>query len=661
MKYLHALRTALSPQKERGSKSLLNAQHGSALPMVAMAIFALTAATGAAIDMGRIQMVQAKLTNALDAAGLAVGSEASTVNVNTEALKYFNINFPANFLGSTVHDFTIAAANNNAVLNLSVKADVPTTFMRLFGTQKVTLSASSQITRQSTGLELVLVLDNTGSMNDAVNPGNSNTPKLTALKNAAATLLNTLYGGYATVPNLWVGVVPFSQAVNIGTSHSGWMDTTYDATLDFGPVISGTNCQSYTGQSTTLSGGNDFAGTQATGVITFSSNPASGKTIVLNGVTWTFVTGTASGNQTKIGSNLSTTMSSLATNLNASTNSSIKIATYYPTSTALDITYDTAGTAGNAYTLAVGTAAASVTTPTSNGTYASTPSCTYTLNGNAAATSFLQMNNWGGCVMARSAPYDTSDDLPATALFRAYDYPPTADASTTYDPWIKVQTTSHSGSPTTYTATTTYNYSYQASLPGTYGPNLFCPQPVLPMVAEESTVLSEINSLSAGGSTMIDLGMAWGYRMLSPKWRGLWGGEMNTNSLPLAYHTPLMNKVVILMTDGMNSFSAGNYTAYQFLDSNQLGTTNTNTATTTLDTRTKAACDAMKANGIIIYTIGFGTNGNNNPSDATSVNGPLLQYCASQPSYYFLAPTNAQLQSAFQQIGDSLANLRISQ
>jgi len=636
-------------------------QQGSVLPLVAAGMFALMAATGAAIDMGRQQIVQTRMQNALDSAGLAAGTAPSGANLNTVVSNYFYANFPATYLGVTVNTLTVTPNALGSVLNLTATGTLNTTFMNLFGIKTMTVSAASQITKQSEGMELVLVLDNTGSMNcEVTNESNCSTSlsdsKINALKSAGATLLNILYGGASTIPNLWVGVVPFSQTVNIGTGYPTWMNSIYDATLEFGPTITGTSCQNYnSGDTTTLAGGSTFDNTKATGVITFTSNPASGKTIVLNGVTWTFVSGTASGNQTKIGANLSSTMTTLASNLNASSNSSIKLATYYGTSTMLEITYKTAGTAGNAYTLSSGTSPASVTAASNAGTYSSTPKCTYTLNGNsAAAAPFLQMTNWGGCVMARSAPYDTSDDPPSVSPFQAYDYPPTADGGVTYDPWMTVTT---SGSAP-YTTTTTYNYSYQSSLPGNYGPNLFCPQTVLPMVAEESTVLSKINSLTAGGSTLIDIGMAWGQRMLSPRWTGLWGGEMNSTgnanfpALPLPYHTALMQKVLILMTDGMNQLDPNNFTAYQYLDNGVLGTTNYATANSTLDSRTLSICTALKNNGVIIYTIGFGTQ--------SDVNTSLLTSCATDAGHFFLAPTNAQLTAAFQTIGNSLANLYIS-
>ena len=62
----------------------------------------------------------------------------------------------------------------------------------------------------------------------------------------------------------------------------------------------------------------------------------------------------------------------------------------------------------------------------------------------------------------------------------------------------------------------------------------------------------------------------------------------------------------------------------------------------------------MKSNGIIIYTVALGTGLNTN-----SLN--MLKACASRPEYFFNSPTTNDLQAAFHTIGDSLANLRISE
>ena len=55
------------------------------------------------------------------------------------------------------------------------------------------------------------------------------------------------------------------------------------------------------------------------------------------------------------------------------------------------------------------------------------------------------------------------------------------------------------------------------------------------------------------GGTMANLGLVWGWRVLSPRWRGLWDGDL-PDELPLAYAEQNMEKVVILLTDGNNEW-----------------------------------------------------------------------------------------------------------
>ena len=94
--------------------------------------------------------------------------------------------------------------------------------------------------------------------------------------------------------------------------------------------------------------------TKAAGHIAFSGQPAANSTITLNGVTWTFVTGTPASNQTQIGVSLDATLTALAADLNASVDAQISKCTY-TANTALDrleIEFDAAGTTGNTFTLA---------------------------------------------------------------------------------------------------------------------------------------------------------------------------------------------------------------------------------------------------------------------------------------------------------------------
>jgi hypothetical protein len=117
------------------------------------------------------------------------------------------------------------------------------------------------------------------------------------------------------------------------------------------------------GNSITISGGNQAA----SGSLTFLSNPSNGQYIVLNGVTWTFVTTITSGPQILIGDDVTVTLAELAYQLNNYNSTSINVATYSVSGKILVITYKTSGPGGNAYTLNAGNAPATASGATLTG------------------------------------------------------------------------------------------------------------------------------------------------------------------------------------------------------------------------------------------------------------------------------------------------------
>jgi len=190
--------------------------NGAMVPLMALSMIAVVGLTGIAVDTARAQLVQSRLQFSLDAAGLAAGATTNTQKIQTEAIKYLNANFNG-YLGAELN--ATAASVKNNVITISASASLPTSFMAVVNVKTIHVNASSDINMPTSGMEVVLVLDNTGSM--------SNDGKLDALKSAATTMVNSLFGDSDTLPNLYVGVVPFSQAVNIGTSHPTWIDNNY--------------------------------------------------------------------------------------------------------------------------------------------------------------------------------------------------------------------------------------------------------------------------------------------------------------------------------------------------------------------------------------------------------------------------------------------------
>jgi hypothetical protein len=109
--------------------------------------------------------------------------------------------------------------------------------------------------------------------------------------------------------------------------------------------------------------------TNASGSFVFSANPSPGDTITLNGTVWTFVSGTASGDETEIQASVEDTLDQLVSDLNASADVEIATCTYSrPTGTQiLTVTFDTAGPTGNAFTIAASAATVAAVTLTGGG------------------------------------------------------------------------------------------------------------------------------------------------------------------------------------------------------------------------------------------------------------------------------------------------------
>lgn len=104
------------------------------------------------------------------------------------------------------------------------------------------------------------------------------------------------------------------------------------------------------------------AGVAATGSLAFSAQPANNSTITIAGQAFTFVTGTPTANQIKIGTTLAQTIANTVRALNGSAVAGVMAATYWAdvNGTHLRVAHKALGVGGNAFTLA---ASASAVTP----------------------------------------------------------------------------------------------------------------------------------------------------------------------------------------------------------------------------------------------------------------------------------------------------------
>lgn len=462
----------------------LKDRRGAVAVVVAVSAVALMLFVGVAIDSTRAYYVKDVLQKSLDSAGLAAGAAIDETFLQADATEFFNANFAS--LGGTANltSFNVSVDPSGNVITLSATATMLTTFMALGGIETVTVAAATEVTRETGSMEVVLVMDNTGSM------GNSG--KLAAMKSAATDLVNILFGSETVHPNLWVGLVPFASTVNVG-ARTAWLS-------------------------------------------------AAGQTIINND-------------------------------------------DFHPTT-------------------------------------------------------------WKGCLMARDYPGggDLTEVSPLVEGFEPYWY---EDTYYGHNNWIY-----GSAGMADWIARDPDCCNVVDTLPGgadgDTGPNNYCGVEVTSITPVKDTVINGIAAMQARGWTQINQGLIWGWRMLSPNWRGLWGGETPA-ALPADYNDPQVQKAIVLLTDGDNTFD-GSKTAYG-TPAGFGGSESSRVAF--LDNRLSTVCTNVKNQGIQIFAITFG-------SGISSGTQTLMRNCASVVSYYFHAPTNAQLTTVFQTIAGELQALRIS-
>jgi hypothetical protein len=421
--------------------------------------------------------------------------------------------------------------------------------------KNVTASTCTSIAGGASSYEVALVLDNSGSMNEAVS-GNS---KIAALRTAATNFVNTMFGG-AFTGKVKMSIVPFAGLVSLSTSdtsngHASWIDTQGKSSWHW----------------------KTFSGHSAAG---FSSRFDIFKNLKALNASWAW----AGCFETQpYPQNVSDTPPA------ASTPDSLYVPYLAPDEV------DSQRTCSGSFCWNTGTT--------------------------SYPNNYLD-DNPSSC--SGTAPTDDQ-----TLLTRACKYKSPVIASTS-----------------------------------TNGPNGMCvSQPLLRLTASKPTLTSKISGLTANGDTNLHEGFMWGWRSLSPNAPLSDGKPYETSS------NPTNQKIIVLMTDGYNNWSAAantwglsNYEApgYYTLANGRMPPTNQNITTAAqsraaLDELTSQACTNAKAKGIIIYTVGFSIS--SDPIDAQGQN--LLQTRATDKAHAFIANDASSLIDAFNQIGIGMGKLRI--
>lgn len=164
--------------------------------------------------------------------------------------------------------------------------------------------------------------------------------------------------------------------------------------------------------------------------------------------------------------------------------------------------------------------------------------------------------------------------------------------------------------------------------------NVECSVELQPLTDNRSKLLDTIASLTPSGETYLPQGVMWGTRMLTPHAPFTEGKSVGKGGRPI-------RKVLVLMTDGMNTLSPD-------------GEYHTNADAAMADDYTLQACKEAKAQKLEVFTISFG-------NDVPVAVQNLLRDCATEPAYFYDAKNTEALKETFKDISNEMLAIKLTQ
>ena len=167
---------------------------------------------GMAVDLMRFESTRARLQSTLDRAVLAAADLDQRLDSESVVYDYFT---KARLLDQLSHVEVVETLNSRSVRALA-QMGMNTIFMRMVGYPSLTAPAAGRAIESVSDIEIMLVLDVSGSMND-----NSRLPNL---KVAANEFVDSILAA-DTENRISIGIVPFNGQINLGPALRGQYNT----------------------------------------------------------------------------------------------------------------------------------------------------------------------------------------------------------------------------------------------------------------------------------------------------------------------------------------------------------------------------------------------------------------------------------------------------
>jgi len=634
----HATTPALSRVRSFFGRLARN-RAGNVLAITAAVIPPILVLVGGGIDMSRAYMTQTALQNACDA-GVLAGRRAQAKSGNwsqteiDKASRMFNFNFLGTASSAAASSTTFTPVDaGSGVISGTASTTMPTTVMKMFGTNSFTLNASCSAEFQISNIDVMLVLDTTGSMAcrpDGTNCNSDSSTKIEGLKTAIRSFYSTIAtavpsGGTTRVR---FGFVPYSGTVNMRTLvAAGDIPSSYfTASTNYQTKIANFTEPNYIG----TNGPDTTVNVTATKNNTSSCNAWANAADLVTGGPKPITTTTTDYTKVSYNSSTNACVRSERTYSTTYTIGSYSLTNYTYRQSAVDTT--TLRTLAN---VPMVTAIASNATVLASGSYDM-----FQLAALSGTTGLTTSNvSWTGCIEERGTVNTlfTGNTAPATAYDHDLASAPTND-TTRWHPYFGRMVFDRgqvAARDTSSVISSTTEYCTPAAMKFTTV-DTTVPNTV------PSWLETYLGTLVARGNTYHDIGMVWGGRLANPN--GIMSANVNADNLPN------VSRHIIMLTDGEMAPNGDVYNAYgiEGMDARvaPAGTTDTNLITYH-NARFLAACQTAKNMGYTVWFIGFG-----------QTLSTEMTACASSGRAFY-ASDSATLQSTFRNIASQVADLRL--
>lgn len=635
---------------------------GNVLIITALCLVPLLMLIGSAVDISRATMAKSRLQNACDAASLAarrvMRNDTFDDTVSNTGRQFFAFNFPQRSFDTDT--FTPQITRPSAgVVRVAASTHIHNQIMNIFGFDKIALNVNCDASLNFVNTDVVLVLDVTGSMADAV----GGTAKIAALRSAVMALYDELAPIQQQLEaqglRLRYGIVPYSSSVNVGRLLYAANPAYLTSTTSYQSRVANYNSAVHTANTPTTSGAweyyNGSSGAGAASATTFTRSSSQCQTWVQaastsgggpapTATTVTSYGGSSTSSSYDSGQDWGWTGAPTTTGSNRSCRRWRSVATTtYSTSyqftnwTYRQVPYDTSQIIQPTGSMLIASSA--------GGTVATSSS--YNLQQLAAVPGLTTSRlTWNGCIEERdtttSIDGGTSLTIPSAANDLNINLIPNSD-QTRWHPTIPelVYTRTAGSTSATVTgnaSTTNWMMNYAANL-GYYA----CPSEARRLRTWARTDLQNyVNGLVTIGGTYHDVGMIWGARFISTS--GVFGdGCEQYNEMPC-------NRHIIFMTDGLQTAYCNVLTAYG-VEQNDMRVTGSGSCPNQLarhEQRFRMICNAAKNQNVSVWVIGFDTALNSN-----------LTGCASNTNQASTSADGASLIARFREIGNQIGALRL--